>query len=189
MGMNTQSFQGHVFGGHDNYLDDDFGQLHDPDSGFINDDEEQGELYGIENGWEPEWFGAQAESWQTNDSEDPTSHQANLDDHDEQLANTSRSQAEACNVDSSHIVVSYSDKYPDHQAGVPLKKKQSDDDNYHAALENLSNPWVPFSSQMDWEIAKWAKLQGAGSTVLSDLLAIGGVSYNCHIILHSTDIK
>ena len=32
---------------------------------------------------------------------------------------------------------------------------------------------------MDWEIAKWAKLPGAGSTAFPDLLAIEGVSNYC----------
>jgi hypothetical protein len=39
-----------------------------------------------------------------------------------------------------------------------------------------TNPWAPFASKMDWEVAKWAKLQGAGSTAFSDLLVIDGVS-------------
>lgn len=88
----------------------------------------------------------------------------------------------------SHIVVRYSDKYPDHQAGAPMKKTQPGDDNYRAVLDNSSNPWAPFSSQMDWEIAKWAKLRGAGSTAFSDLLAIEGVSKSCRVIFH-TDIS
>ncbi|KAJ3769430.1 hypothetical protein FB446DRAFT_812086 [Lentinula raphanica] len=35
--------------------------------------------------------------------------------------------------------------------------------------------WAPFTSKMDWELAHWAKLRGAGSTAFSDLLAIEGV--------------
>ncbi|KAF8220705.1 hypothetical protein L208DRAFT_1188589, partial [Tricholoma matsutake] len=46
---------------------------------------------------------------------------------------------------------------------------------YSAAINGLANPWAPFSSRIDWEIAKWAKLCGAGSTAFSDLLAIEGV--------------
>ncbi|EGO04887.1 hypothetical protein SERLA73DRAFT_149225 [Serpula lacrymans var. lacrymans S7.3] len=36
--------------------------------------------------------------------------------------------------------------------------------------------WAPFKSDIDYEVAKWAKLQGAGSTAFSDLLSIPGVS-------------
>ena len=36
--------------------------------------------------------------------------------------------------------------------------------------------WAPFSTRMEWEIARWAKLRGPSSTALSELLKIGGVS-------------
>ncbi|KAF7349526.1 hypothetical protein MSAN_01743000 [Mycena sanguinolenta] len=38
-----------------------------------------------------------------------------------------------------------------------------------------SNPYKPFLLKMDWEIARWAKLRGAGSTAFTDLLKIEGV--------------
>ncbi|KAJ3752644.1 hypothetical protein EV360DRAFT_54847 [Lentinula raphanica] len=41
---------------------------------------------------------------------------------------------------------------------------------------NETNRWAPFISRMDWEVARWAKLRGSGSTAFSDLLAIEGVS-------------
>ena len=172
-----QPFKGDVFGGHnDNMDDDDIGQLHDPESGSMepedNDDLEiQAEL---ENGWEPERPGAQAGSQQTEDL--PRA----ADDYDEPTTNMYGSQANT-HIPDSHVrvVVRYSDKYPDHQAGAPMKKKQSADVNYHTALDDSSNPWAPFSSHMDWEIAKWAKLQGADSTAFSDLLSIEGVSNYC----------
>ena len=72
MGCNTgmevddhehQPFEGDVFGGQDDYIDDDFGQLQDE---YEQPDEEEANL---ENGWEPERPGAQAASFQTN--EDP----------------------------------------------------------------------------------------------------------------------
>ena len=94
-------------------------------------------------------------------------------------------------MDNHTTVVHYYDKYPNHQAGAPMKKTHSSDDNYRAALDNSSNPWAPFSSRMDWEIAKWAKLRGTGSTAFSDLLAIEGVR-NCGsacCIIYHTDIS
>lgn len=39
------------------------------------------------------------------------------------------------------------------------------------------NPWYPFQSKLDWEVAKWAKLRGPGDTAFSELLAIEGVSF------------
>ncbi|KAG0706653.1 hypothetical protein DFH29DRAFT_980304 [Suillus ampliporus] len=43
-------------------------------------------------------------------------------------------------------------------------------------INDAENPYAPFSSQMDWEIAQWAKLRGLSSTAFSDLLSIDGVS-------------
>jgi len=40
--------------------------------------------------------------------------------------------------------------------------------------ENL-NIYTPFASRLEWEIAKWAKLRGPGSTAFNDLMAIEGV--------------
>ena len=37
------------------------------------------------------------------------------------------------------------------------------------------NPYAPFVSRLDWEVARWAKLRGSGSTAFSDLLAIEDV--------------
>ena len=39
-----------------------------------------------------------------------------------------------------------------------------------------NNLYAPFSSQTDWEFAKWAKLRGPTSTAVTDLLSIPNVS-------------
>jgi hypothetical protein len=36
--------------------------------------------------------------------------------------------------------------------------------------------WAPFSTRLEWEVARWAKLRGPSSTALSELLKIDGVS-------------
>ncbi|KAJ4470309.1 hypothetical protein C8R41DRAFT_970460 [Lentinula lateritia] len=38
-----------------------------------------------------------------------------------------------------------------------------------------SNCWAPFTSRIDWEIARWAKMRGPSSTAFSELLEIKGV--------------
>ncbi|KIK78883.1 hypothetical protein PAXRUDRAFT_36551 [Paxillus rubicundulus Ve08.2h10] len=44
-------------------------------------------------------------------------------------------------------------------------------------LDNSStNPWAPFTSRLDYEVACWAKLHGLGSTTFSDLLKIKGLN-------------
>jgi hypothetical protein len=45
-------------------------------------------------------------------------------------------------------------------------------------LGSTSNIYSPFTSQMDWEIARWAKLRGSGSTAFTDLLKIEGVGFS-----------
>ena len=165
--MEPWPFEGGAFTGHDDYMpvdDDYFSPLHNPD-----DDGSEMQV-DLESGWEPERPGAQA-SVQTEDPQQDG-------DHDELTNRIHHSQADT-HIPDSCFVVRYSDKHPDHQAGAPIKKTQSADVNYCTALDNSSNPWAPFLSQVDWEIAKWAKLRGAGSTSFSDLLAIEGVSNYC----------
>lgn len=36
--------------------------------------------------------------------------------------------------------------------------------------------FAPFLSKLDWEVARWAKLRGPGSTAFSELMGIEGVS-------------
>ncbi|PIL31105.1 hypothetical protein GSI_05801 [Ganoderma sinense ZZ0214-1] len=49
--------------------------------------------------------------------------------------------------------------------------------HYQKGLDGSDhNPYAPFSSHRDWEVARWAKMRGPGSTAFSDLLAIEGVA-------------
>ena len=43
--------------------------------------------------------------------------------------------------------------------------------------EDTPGEWAPFSTRMEWELARWAKLRGPSSTALSELLKIDGVRY------------
>ncbi|KAJ3559580.1 hypothetical protein NM688_g251 [Phlebia brevispora] len=56
-------------------------------------------------------------------------------------------------------------------------QSQYDNDAYQKRLgpESAQNPWFPFTSKLDWEVAKWAKLRGPGDTAYSELLSIAGV--------------
>ncbi|KIJ89870.1 hypothetical protein K443DRAFT_117413 [Laccaria amethystina LaAM-08-1] len=73
------------------------------------------------------------------------------------------------------VRIRYNDKHPSARAGQPLTHQESSDDVYGATLGGGDNPWAPFNSKKDWEIARWAKLRGAGSTAFSELLAVDGV--------------
>ncbi|TFY64160.1 hypothetical protein EVJ58_g2806 [Rhodofomes roseus] len=84
---------------------------------------------------------------------------------------------------------SYVVPFPGGKAGkpVPPSSRQASKPGYDTYAEMVdpqsNNPYAPFTSKMDWEIARWAKLRGSGSTAFSDLLAIPevrerlGVSY------------
>ena len=73
--------------------------------------------------------------------------------------------------------------YPSRLAGTPIPKMKSvasTNDSYSSQLHSddadNDNPYAPFTSKLDWEIARWAKLRGPGSTAFTDLLAIEEVS-------------
>ncbi|KAJ3818442.1 hypothetical protein F5880DRAFT_1491390 [Lentinula raphanica] len=51
---------------------------------------------------------------------------------------------------------------------------------------NVENVWSPFISRIDWEVARWAKLRGTGSTAFTELLAIKGVSEALGLSYHNS---
>jgi hypothetical protein len=46
---------------------------------------------------------------------------------------------------------------------------------YAKDLGNLNNPYSPFSSKLEWEIAYWDKMRGPSSTAFTELMSIEGV--------------
>ncbi|KAG1831329.1 hypothetical protein EV424DRAFT_1470100 [Suillus variegatus] len=68
-------------------------------------------------------------------------------------------------------------QYPDARAGQPVPQDDICNANtvYATIINNTMNPYAPFNSQVDWEVARWAKLCGSTSTAFSDLLSINGV--------------
>lgn len=68
--------------------------------------------------------------------------------------------------------------FPSTKAGAPIVNDRAvpEYDSYQKDLNNQDNHWAPFSSQLDWEVARWAKLRGPSSTAFTELLKIDGVS-------------
>jgi hypothetical protein len=68
-------------------------------------------------------------------------------------------------------------KFPGGRAGEVISERRaaSVEEQYGTALGKSNNPYAPFASKMDWEVARWAKLRGSGSTAFTDLLKIPGV--------------
>jgi hypothetical protein len=69
------------------------------------------------------------------------------------------------------------DKFPGGRAGEPMsgERSASAEQQYSDRLGSSGNIYAPFASKMDWEVARWAKLRGSGSTAFTDLLKIEGV--------------
>lgn len=167
-------FQGNFFGNYtagDFEVDENDQEEHvktdfDKDDEDNNEDDEDDELE--EGGWEPPI----AEHFQ---------HNVIIDEDAESADNAGHSYAEqqAINLDvqkKTHIIT-----FPSDRAGAPISKTRESSDyiKYKTSLHdqnNGGNIWTPFNSQLDWEIARWAKIRGPGSTAVSELLGIENVS-------------
>ena len=59
------------------------------------------------------------------------------------------------------------------------RKRHNGNLGYHQSLSDADdpNPYRPFASKLDWEIGRWAKMRGPGSSALTELLSIEGVSF------------
>ena len=67
--------------------------------------------------------------------------------------------------------------FPGDKAGAPLECTIADQSNFEKYQQQLNNnaEYAPFVSQIDWEIAQWAKTHGTTSTAVTELLQIDGV--------------
>ena len=63
-------------------------------------------------------------------------------------------------------------------APITMDKGENTYEKYRAVFEKSAagNPYAPFTSQLDWEFARWVKLRGPGSTAVNELLALDNVS-------------
>jgi len=71
-------------------------------------------------------------------------------------------------------------KFTEGEAGKVYARTGKDENaRYREQLHGAaSNPYAPFTSKKDWEIARWAKLRGPGSTAFSELIGIEGVRHH-----------
>jgi hypothetical protein len=61
------------------------------------------------------------------------------------------------------------------QAGAVVKKATPSNNQYSNEVGAHQNFYTPFTSELDWKFARWAKLRGPGSTSVTELMAIEGV--------------
>ena len=72
------------------------------------------------------------------------------------------------------------EKFGNWNAGTVFERAhRNSNQDYHRAvgITESPNPYTPFSSKLDWEIARWAKMRGPGSNALTELLHIEGVRF------------
>lgn len=68
------------------------------------------------------------------------------------------------------------EKYRTGKAGAVVSREGPDANSaYASSLTNKDNLFSPFSSKLEWEIARWAKLRGPSSTAFTELMGIDGV--------------
>ncbi|KAI9435278.1 hypothetical protein H4582DRAFT_2112374 [Lactarius indigo] len=80
-------------------------------------------------------------------------------------------------------------RYPGGNAGVAhSKKNMTENQKYEAKVGDVSqsNPYAPFASSLDWQIAKWAKLCGPSSTAFTKMMAIDGVQERLGLTFKTT---
>jgi hypothetical protein len=67
------------------------------------------------------------------------------------------------------------DKFPFGSPGMPIPGMLQGSSAYKTLQSthvDADTSWAPFSSQLDWEIARWAKMRSQSSTAVTELLAI-----------------
>jgi hypothetical protein len=69
-------------------------------------------------------------------------------------------------------------KFSKGKAGATYTNQDCVDQNtaYTSQIGNQENPFNPFRSKVEWEIALWAKTRGPSSTAFTELMSIEGVS-------------
>ncbi|KAH9164278.1 hypothetical protein EDB89DRAFT_2116298 [Lactarius sanguifluus] len=80
-------------------------------------------------------------------------------------------------------------RYPGGNAGVVHSKaNMTENQKYETKIGDASqsNPYAPFASSLDWQIAKWAKLRGPSSTAFTEMMAIEGVQERLGLTFKNT---
>ncbi|TFK45447.1 hypothetical protein OE88DRAFT_1214209 [Heliocybe sulcata] len=129
----------------------------DSDSSGLSDDEE-----------------AESHSWEPDPPAAPASSEPDVEmTAEEDVSGIHMTREQAAETLRKSAAVEH---FPSNAAGKPLRHQDAALSEYHLYASQLRTPsadiWSPFSSRLDWEVARWAKLRGPGSTALTELLRI-----------------
>ena len=91
----------------------------------------------------------------------------------EDLIDVARPTGHAATVESSFEI----EEFPLPTAGVPIPCSDHGPSSFEAYQQSVGgdHDYAPFHSQLDWEIARWAKMHGLSSSAVTKLLEIEGV--------------
>ena len=149
-------FDGDAFGSAQDYADEHFGQpdmMEDEataDPGIdLEEEEEQAaaaQAAKLESSWEPRQEGEATIPGQDGQAEEPITEDA------DQASQAHQAAEEHLGCDP--FVVKYSSCYPRSRCRAIKKSQHTSDQQYSSAIDNPSNPWAPFSSEIDWKVAR-----------------------------------
>ncbi|TFK78674.1 hypothetical protein K466DRAFT_506925 [Polyporus arcularius HHB13444] len=141
------------------------GELWEDDEEEEGDDEglleEEAENFADENDWEPPPRAPPS----------PSSDRASYPEND--VANVGIREAQV-RTGAQLRTKTFSVPFPGVHAGAAINKQRqpTEYECFRAAHADEDNPYAPFLSRLDWEVAKWAKMRGPGSTAVTELLQI-----------------
>ena len=139
------------------------------DDGQHEDDSVLGDIGDMAAEWETGWEEPREGAPQENNAEDELADiRSDMDasNHDEEksdLDNDPQHNLDCYIIGDGYGVkptvrIRYTDKYPSSHAVKPISCGDSQDFIYGTSLGGGDNPWAPFLSKKDWEMACWAKL-------------------------------
>jgi hypothetical protein len=80
------------------------------------------------------------------------------------------------------------DRFPFGSLGDPIPGKVQGLSAFETLREmHAGTPWAPFSSQLEWEVARWAKMRSRTSTAVTELLAIPRVCFYLFSEYHTSN--
>jgi hypothetical protein len=88
-------------------------------------------------------------------------------------------QEEQDNLANTQHIKPVIERFPFLRAGEVLSHRTKhgyEDYRSDTTVDTTDNLYAPFASKVDWEVARWAKLRGPGSTAVTELMEIDGVS-------------
>ncbi|KAI0685649.1 hypothetical protein BC835DRAFT_1455506 [Cytidiella melzeri] len=161
----------------------DYDLLEDDDIDMESDKSYEGDLEETDEEWDVEEANIRLEPHRQPRQIPENSSRENSaeEDADLQAAQLRRDGAERQLQYAPHIV-----GFPG-AAGKPVGRSGSQNDAYASGIPAANNPYYPFGSRMDWEVARWAKVRGPGSTALTELLQIPGVPESLGLSFRTSD--